>query len=120
MKTVPLVEKPTRWPETASDSVLKGMIDVLEGSALAARVETNGVWIFYEGGKFVTNRNPTKDQDKWAKIAAYRARDNAPTAARIFFTFEEMGDSFVQVGELDSNSGKITRYYEAIKFPRFI
>ena len=115
--SIPLVEYAKSWPQTASETVQKAMKEVLDGSALAARVEKDGVWIFYEGGKYNVER-VRDQQDQWAKIAGFRARDNcSTTVAKAFFTFEEMGDAFVQVGKMDAQSGKIYRFYEAIKFP---
>lgn len=123
---IPLIEfAPNLVDPSPTAQRIQGLLDVFqiaEGSAMAARADDKGLWVFYEGGVFDDNRDPTRDYEKWAQIAAYRARDNVPTVARFFLRAEDFdladGHVFVQVGEMDPQTGEIRRFWEPIKFPR--
>jgi hypothetical protein len=126
LNTVPLIEfSPDQInPSENAQKVAEILSPVKEGSALAALRSKNGegVWVFYEGGVFDPHRKVERDRDEWARIAAFRAKDNCMTVARVLIPAELLGDdTFVQVGEVQVSRdgcpfGDVTRFYEPRKF----
>jgi hypothetical protein len=126
-KTVPLIEfRPDLInPSEKAQKVAEILSPVKEGSALAALRSKNGdgVRVFYEGGIYDSHRDVERDRDEWARIAAFRAKENCDTVARVLIPFELLGDdTFVQVGEVQVSQGgyrpkgHVTRYYEPRQF----